>query len=333
MTEAPHRLVRCLIVGEFPAPDLELIRRELPAGRVELVLAGAGEDLSRLGQFQVIWRLFPATIDGEGLDLFPAALHAHPEVQWVHTASAGIDHLAQQFADRSGTILTHSAGVAAIPIAEFVVGCLLQHCKRSKELAQLQLERRFVQLPLREVADLRVVLFGLGEIATEVARRLAAFGCRVDGVRRDPTRPGPPGVSQVFGFPKLAQACRGADALVLAAPLTRVTERAVNAEVLAELSPQSVLVNVARGGLVDEESLLLAVAGGRPAAAYLDAFVQEPLPVNSPLWAAAGIHVSPHLSWSSPHLARRTTQLFIDQLRRWLEQEPLRNLADPQLGY
>ena len=325
--------VRCLVVGQLPTPDLELIRRVVPEDRAELVLGDAGADLVRLGDFDVIWRLFRARFDLGARDQLQEALESHPEVRWVHTASAGIDDLAILFQDRPGTILTHSAGVTAIPIAEFVVGCLLQHCKRFPELWELQRQRQFGRLDLRELADLRVVLFGMGAIAAELARRLSPFGCQIVGVRRDPSRPVPPGVSEVFGPQDLARACQGADAVILVAPLTEETREAVNAEVLAQLEKGSVLVNVARGGLLDGPALLAAVAAGRPAAAYLDAFVEEPLPPDSPLWTAPGIHVSPHISWNSSHLARRTSELFAEQLRRWVEGEPLLNRANPQAGY
>jgi len=325
--------VRCLVVGQLPTPDLELIRRVVPEDRAELVLADAGADLVRLGDFDVIWRLFRARFDLGARDQLQEALESHPEVRWVHTASAGIDDLAILFQDRPGTILTHSAGVTAIPIAEFVVGCLLQHCKRFPELWELQRQRQFGRLDLRELADLRVVLFGMGAIAAELARRLSPFGCQIVGVRRDPSRPVPSGVSEVFGPQDLARACQGADAVILVAPLTEETREAVNAEVLAQLEKGSVLVNVARGGLLDGPALLAAVAAGRPAAAYLDAFVEEPLPPDSPLWTAPGIHVSPHISWNSSHLARRTSELFAEQLRRWVEGESLLNRANPQAGY
>ncbi|HEY6537657.1 MAG TPA: D-2-hydroxyacid dehydrogenase [Candidatus Dormibacteraeota bacterium] len=296
-------------------------------------MAEPGTDLGRVGRVDVIWRLFPGEVDGEVRDLLPTALECHPEVRWVHTASAGIDHLADLFSHRPTTILTHSAGVTSIPIAEFVVGCLLHHCKRAAELEENQRQRRYQALALRELADLQVVLFGLGAIATEVSKRLLPFGCRMTAVRRDPSRPSPKGVSAVYPFSGLIQACRGADALVLVAPLTNETAGAIGKEALAELAPESVLVNVARGGLIDESALLSGLSRGRPRAAYLDAFVDEPLPVNSPLWTALGVHLTPHLSWSSPHLARRTSQLFAEQLRRWVTGEPLLNRADPSAGY
>ncbi|MGC1183858.1 MAG: hypothetical protein WBA31_01740, partial [Candidatus Dormiibacterota bacterium] len=142
------RPLRCLVVGQLPNPDLGLVRSLIPPDRVEFVLAESPADLAGLGQCEVIWRLFPGTVDGVFRDLLPAALDSHPEVRWVHTASAGIDQLAAYFRDRDQITLTHSAGVTAIPIAEFVVTCLLHHCKRFPELAALQSQRQFEQLRL-----------------------------------------------------------------------------------------------------------------------------------------------------------------------------------------
>jgi phosphoglycerate dehydrogenase-like enzyme len=251
----------------------------------------------------------------------------------VHTVSAGIDHLAALFADRPNIILTHSAGVTAIPIAEFVVGCLLQHCKRVAELADLQRERRFVQLTLRELGDMRVVLLGLGAIGSEVARRLAplrlpggwgpAGSLAADSSRCDPSL-------RIPGFGAVLQGRRCPNSGGTPNPRHRAggerrgIGRACRGERAGERGP---------GRLVDEAALLAAVSAGRPVAAYLDAFVEEPLPDGSPLWTAPGVHVSPHLSWSSSHLARRTSDLFAGQLRRWLAGEPLRNRADPGAGY
>ncbi|MGH7697982.1 MAG: D-2-hydroxyacid dehydrogenase [Candidatus Dormibacteria bacterium] len=285
------------------------------------------------GEFQVLWRLFPGRLAGNDPHQFERALDSHPELVWVHTSSAGIDHLAELFQDRPSITLTHSAGVVAQPIAEFALGCLLQHCKRWDQLRRLQAERRFESLALRELADLRVAVFGLGAIGSRLAHLLQAAGTTVVGVRRHPSRPVPPGVSRVYPPQQLANACQGADALVLAAPLTQATRHAVGGAVLAALAEGSVLINVARGALLDEAALAPALASGRPAAAYLDAFEEEPLPTDSALWALAGAYLSPHVSWSSPNFARRTSQFFGEQLQRWLRGESLLNRASPSAGY
>ncbi len=318
------------MVGRVPAPDLRLVRRAVTPRPVALVRALPGEPLPR-GDFDVIWRLFQGR--GAQPDQFLEALREHPEVRWVHTVSAGVDHLADVLAEHPDLILTHSAGAVARPIAEFVVGCLLQHCKRAEALRLQQLERRYHALELRELGDLRVVVMGLGAIGGQLAALLVPFGATVIGVRKHPERPVPVGVSQVFPGSELEDACRGADALVLAAPLTADTRHGVSARELAALAPDSVLINVARGALLDTGALGPALASGRPVSAFLDAFEQEPLPEDSPLWAMPGVHVSPHLSWSGPNYSRRSSELFADQLRRWLDGEELRNRVALSEGY
>ena len=316
------------MVGRSPTPDPGVLAR-LDQG-VELVGPGAGVGE---GSFDCIWRLFGGRPEGSPEDPLEAGLKAHPEVRWVHTVSAGIDHLRPLLEGHPGVTLTTSAGVVAVPIAEFVLACLLHHCKRLAHLDELQRQRRFEAVPLRELGDLRLVLVGLGAIGNEVARRALALGAQVVAVRRRPELGGGHHGLPVVGPEGLTEACRGADALVLAAPLTGSSRGMVGEAELRLMADGSALVNVARGGLVDEPALLRALAGGPLSAAYLDAFEEEPLPDSSPLWTAPGTHLSPHVSWSSPHFAKRSTELFLDQLTRFREGLPLRNVADPAQGY
>ncbi len=320
--------VRCLVVGRSPTPAPEVLAR-LDRG-VELVGPGAGVGG---GRFDCIWRLFGGRLEGGRQDPLAAGLKAHPEVRWVHTVSAGIDHLGPLLERYPRVTLTTSAGVVAVPIAEFVLACLLHHCKRLADLEELQRQHRFEAVPLRELGDLRVVLVGLGAIGNEVARRALALGARVIAVRRRPELGGGPHRLPVVGPEGLTEACRGADALVLAAPLTGSSRGMIGDPELRQMADGSALVNIARGGLVDEPALLRALAGGPLAAAYLDAFDEEPLPESSPLWTAPGAHLSPHVSWSSPHFARRSTELFVDQLNRFRQGLPLLNVADLAQGY
>ncbi len=331
--KAEFRPVRCLIVGRLPEPDLGLVREQVGLDGLELVTAAPGEEALAQGQFDCIWRLFGGRLSGDTADSLKVALSQHPEVRWVHTVSAGVDHLDEIMAPYPDIVLTNSAGVVAIPIAEFVVGCLLQHCKRYPEIWALQQQARWESLHLRELGDLKVVIMGLGAIGQELARRLLAFGCQLTGVRRHPEAGGNGLVSTLFPPDRLVDACQGADALVLAAPLTRETRGLVSAEVLAALKPGACLVNIARGGLVDEAEVMEALRTGPLAAAYLDAFEEEPLPEASPLWSAPGVHVSPHISWSSPNFTRRTSELFAAQLRRFAAGEPLANHVDLAAGY
>ncbi|MHB8394141.1 MAG: D-2-hydroxyacid dehydrogenase [Candidatus Dormibacteria bacterium] len=325
--------VRCMVVGRFPEPDLPLVLERARGGRVELVVVAPGEEETAAGSFDCIWRLFYGHEAAAKEDPLPGVLRAHPEVKWIHTVSAGVDRIGDILAERPEIILTNSVGVTAIPIAEFVVGCLLQHCKRYPEIWAAQQMSRWESLALRELGDLRVVIVGLGAIGQEVALRLAPFGCRVTGIRRHPKGAGLGIVDDVRGPDQLAQACEEADALVLAVPLTTETRGLVGAEVLSRLQPGACVINIARGGLIEETELVKVLASGRLAAAYLDAFEEEPLPPSSPLWSSPGVFLSPHLSWSSPNFTRRTCELFGDQLRRFSTGEPLVNQVDLRAGY
>ncbi len=324
---------RCLVVGRLPEPDLVLAAQMVGRDRVKFIVAGPETNMHRLGRVDVILRLFPGRLGGLPEDPFREALAAHPEVRWVHSVSAGIDDLEPLFDQFDQAVLTHSAGVTAGPISEFVIACLLHHVKAFPELDRLRQQHFFQEVRMRELADLRVAVMGMGRIGQEVTRRLYQFGTRVVAVRRHPQLPSGSGVEEVFGAERLEEAVTGADALLIAAPRTPETRGRVTAGVLAKLAEGSVLINVARGAIVDEPGLLVAMAEGRPAAAYLDAFAQEPLPASSPLWRAPGVYVSPHVSWSSEHFARRTSRFFAEQMVRWLAGEPLLNRVDPALGY
>jgi phosphoglycerate dehydrogenase-like enzyme len=324
--------VRCLIVGRLPEPDLDLVLARAGGGHIDLVAAPLGREAEVPGRFDCIWRLFEGRLAGVRRNPLADALVAHPEVRWVHSVSAGVDSFGDALSGRPDIVLTNSAGVVAIPIAEFVVGCLLHHCKRLAEIWAAQRDSSWKSFQLRELGDLKVVILGFGAIGQQLARRLQPFGCQVTAVRRHP-QTGAAGLALEVSSPdRLAEACLGADALVLAAPLTDETRGVVSREVLSALNQDACLINIARGGLIDEPELLAAVRGGT-LTAYLDAFVEEPLPKSSPLWTTPGIFLSPHISWSSPNFARRTCELFGDQLRRFCEGHELLNRVDLRAGY
>ncbi len=322
----PTRPLRCLVVGDLGADERARVRAALPEDRLALVADGPGERPGPGMQLAVI---------GHGVGEPAArgrALRDHPEVTWVHTSAAGIDRIRLEV-DRPGITVTDGVGISAVPIAEFVVACLLAHAKRLLTFAAQHRDRRWHSPELRELGDLRVVILGLGSIGRAVAARLVPFGAPVAGVRRDPGRGGVPGVARVVGPADLVDICTGADALVLAAPLTAATHGIVGARVFQALAPGSVMVNIARGAIVDEAALLSGLAAGRPAAAYLDALAEEPLPASSPLWSAPGVLVTSHTSWSSPRFAERSADLCAAQVRRRLAGRPLRNVADLGAGY
>lgn len=262
-------------------------------------------------------------------------------LRWVHSAAAGVRGALFPEMLASPVLLTNSAGIHAIPIAETVVGGLLYLLRGLDMAVEQQSEgrwdkSRFVadDSVLRELGDCRVLIVGTGGIGSEVARRVAAFGARCVGIRRTPARGAPAGFERVVGPESLDEELPESDVVVLAAPLTTETSGALNAARIDRLRAGAIVVNVARGALLDEDALAAAVGARRIRGAVLDVFRDEPLAAESPLWQLRSVLVTPHVSPVSPgRFWPRQLELFLDNWRRYVEGAPLRNLVDKRAGY
>lgn len=254
-----------------------------------------------------------------------------PGLRWMHTASAGVDHILFPELRDSDILLTNASGVFDIPIAETVLAYMLAVVKRLPEFLTQQREHRWQKLPLRELRGLTVGIVGLGSIGAEVARLCRAFGMRVLGLRR---RPAPSDVAdEVLPPEHLHDLLSRSDFVVIAAPLTEQTQGLIGRAELAAMKPTAWLINISRGAIVDEEALIEALREGRIGGACLDVFAEEPLPAESPLWEMPNVLITPHNSWSSPHIEEREIELFLENLRRYVAGEPLLNVVDKQAGY
>jgi phosphoglycerate dehydrogenase-like enzyme len=238
-------------------------------------------------------------------------------------------------------LLTNSAGIHGAPIAEFVVAGVL-HFLRGLDVVIAQQRRSewskafFVadDSPLRELAECRVVIVGTGGLGGATARRLSALGATCIGVRRRPELGVPEGFQGVIGTDGLDAELPGADIVVLAAPLTADTSELMTRSRLERLPRGAIVVNVARGALLDEEALADLLEQRRLRGAVLDVFRVEPLPATSRLWQLPNALVVPHVSPVSPRrFWPRQLDLFLDNWRRYVHGEPLRNLVDKQAGY
>jgi phosphoglycerate dehydrogenase-like enzyme len=259
---------------------------------------------------------------------------ACPRLRWVQATSAGIGG----FLDRTGLakspiLFTTAAGVHGVPLAEFTLLGLLYFAKDVPRLAGWQAARHWELHAMRQVAGTRAVLVGLGGIGRQVARLLSAAGVDVTGVGRPGRDYDVPGVSSYLADTELDSALPGADALVLACPLTDRTRHLIGARQLALLPRGSVVVNVSRGQVIDEDALTGALRSGHLGGACLDTFTEEPLPASSPLWGLGNVLVSPHSASTVAAENRLLTDLFTDNLRRWLDGAPLRNTYDRASGY
>lgn len=261
-------------------------------------------------------------------------LQQAPNLHWVQLTSAGVDHMldAGLFAARPDLRVTTASGIHAIPMGEHIIGSILAFSRGLIGAVRAQTERRWDRYAPNEAYGKTLGIVGYGPIARRVAALAHALGMRVQVVRRHPGPPAPP--VERFYFPEdLHVLLAASDYVLLAAPLTPSTQGLIDAAALAHLRPTAVLINVARGGLVDEPALIAALQTGRLGGAALDVFAQEPLPTDSPLWAMPNVLITPHLAGANPQYNARATALFCDNLRRYLAGEPLLNEVDPARGY
>jgi phosphoglycerate dehydrogenase-like enzyme len=256
-------------------------------------------------------------------------------LRWVQGTAAGAgEQLAAAEltpAELERVALTTSAGVHAVPLAEFALFGLLAFAKGLPRLERDKSERRWGHYTVDELRGRTVLVLGLGGIGREVVRLASAFGMRTVGIRR--TAGEVPHLDELHPPARLRELLPDADAVVVTLPITKATLELLDREALALLPPHAVLVNVGRGAVVDEEALADALREGRLRGAALDVFAQEPLPPESPLWELPNVLLAPHTAALSVHENERIVELFCDNLRRYLRGDELRNRVDPEHYY
>ena len=325
------------------AEGAERVRREAPAGW-EVVIVSTRTSSDGDGPPTASDEARVAAADAEayfGFGFTTDLLAAAPALKWVHSAAAGVGNVLKSGIADTDIILTNSAGIHGPPIGEFVVAGIL-HFMRGLDVAIAQQQQGvwnksfFVadDSPMREISDSRVLIVGTGGLGGEAARRLAALGATCVGIRRRPELGAPAGFSRVAGMEALNDELPSADALVLAAPLTAETTELMTRTRLALLPKHAIIVNVARGAMIDEEALVDLLEAGRLRGAVLDVFRQEPLATTSRLWQLRSALVVPHVSPVSPgRFWPRQLDLFLDNWRRYAAGEPMRNVVDKRAGY
>jgi phosphoglycerate dehydrogenase-like enzyme len=264
---------------------------------------------------------------------FGAALESAANLKWVHFVSTGVDqHPFMPTLLERGVKLTTSAGTNGEPVGQTALCGLMMLARGFPKWIDAQRRRSWE--PMRGNAvprDLRgqtVLIVGLGTIGATVARFCQAIGMQVIGVRRSPRRADDPvdEMHQLMALPDLLPRC---DWVVLACPLTDETRHLLNAGTLALLPKGANVVNVARGGCVDEPALIAALKSGHLGGAYLDVFAQEPLPADSPLWDIPNVIVSPHNASAASGNERRAAEVFFGNLGKWARGEALVNEHRP----
>ncbi|WP_268219955.1 D-2-hydroxyacid dehydrogenase [Streptomyces sp. EMB24] len=249
-----------------------------------------------------------------------------PRPRWVHTASAGVDHLLCPELAASDTVVTNARGVFDGPIAEYVAGLVLAFAKDLPRTLRLQRERTWLHRETRRVAGTRACVVGSGPIGRAVAGTLEALGVRTALVGRA-AREG------VHGPEDLDRLLARADWVVAAAPLTEETRGMFDARRFGLMQPSAHFVNVGRGELVVEDALMRAVRDRWIAGAALDVFAAEPLADGSPLWELEGVVVSPHMSGDTVGWRDELAAQFVELYELWEAGRPLGNVVDKRRGY
>jgi phosphoglycerate dehydrogenase-like enzyme len=269
------------------------------------------------------------------LELAPT-LASRPRLRWIQATSAGVGQLARRVGLTSSDVaITTASGVHARPLAEFALLAMLMVGKDVLRLGREQREHRWERFAGEEVAGKTVCVVGLGKIGREVARLARALDARTIGTVRElgDRRPEDLDVERVVTTEELDELLPETDVLVLAVPHTPLTHRLIDARRLALLEPGALVVNVARGDIVDEAALIDSLRSGHVRAAVLDVFEREPLPADSPLWDLPNVFVSPHSASTVAAENGRIVDLFRENIRRYLDGRPLVNLLDKELLY
>ncbi len=314
-------LVSSVAHGRFAAglarPDLDWLVMAPDGGLVDST--GAPVDRER-AEPEVAWATSDLFRTGAPLRPFLGLARRAPSLRWFQSPAAGYDDpVFREMATRGVTIT--NAHVNGVPIAEFVLRSVLDEFQDAATWRSQAARRVWEIHDWREVAGTTWLVIGLGGIGSEVAVRARALGAAVVGCRRHPD--GTEQVDRMVTPDALVDVVGEADVVVLAAPAGPSTDRLVDDRLVARFRPGSILVNVARGSLIDEAALLSGLDGGHPAVAVLDVFATEPLADDHPFWTHPQVRVTPHNAAGGTGRHLRQAALFADNLDRYLTGDPL----------
>lgn len=257
-----------------------------------------------------------------------------PKLRWVQATSAGIgEYVRRTGLDNSGIAFTTASGVHARPLAEFTMLGLLYFFRDVQYLNAMKQAHHWERYTTPGLEGARVLLIGLGSLGREVARDCARFGVEVWGARRQIGGELPEGVSRLVDQRQLLDVLPEVDALILACPLTEETKLLIDRPQLEALKPGAVIVNISRGGVINEPAMVEGLTSGRIKGAALDVFAEEPLPKESPMWDLPNVLISPHSASTVAAENSRIVDIFLDNLGRFSRGEPLRNQYDKTRGY
>jgi D-2-hydroxyacid dehydrogenase (NADP+) len=315
--------LRILVNAKVDRKHLDKIQAGFP--KVEVLQTADSQEALALVQEAEVLLTWWSNFDEKFLE--------SPSLRWVHALSAGVDGFLLSPIVEGKIILSNSSGIHGIPISEHVFAMMLSFSRGLHRFGKYQAQNLWRRdLHLTELRGKTLGIVGLGQIGQEIARLGNAFGMRVLAVKRNPGQP-LEGVNRVVSMEGLEMVLKESDYLVLTVPLTPETKGFIGARQLELMKPSAILINVARGEVVDQDDLIAALQQGVIAGAGLDVFETEPLDSESPLWQLENCIITPHCAALSPQYMTRATDLFCRNLDAYLRGEPLPTQVDPKRGY
>jgi phosphoglycerate dehydrogenase-like enzyme len=269
-------------------------------------------------------------------DLFLAAR----KLNWIQAWGAGVERFLLPEVVKSRVVVTNAGGVHPTPISEHVVGLMLCLCRKLHLFIRNQVERKWETYEswasteqVVELSGKTVGIVGLGRIGTGIAQKAKCLGMRVIATKRDPSNPASTSVDRLVHPADLNQLLAESDFVVLSLPLTKETEGMIGEPQLKSMKPTGYLINVSRGRIVQEDRLVGALKQGWISSAALDTFENEPLLESSELWGFRNVIITPHIAGLTPYYLERLTNIFCENLNRFIRKQPLISVVDKTLGY
>lgn len=251
-------------------------------------------------------------------------------IKWIHSFSAGVDYIVPLLKDKN-ILLTNSSGVHPIPIAEHVFAMILSFERGLYHALRFQLEKKWERPDVTELNGKTIGIVGLGRIGSEIARLSKAFGCKVIAVKRGMTKERY--VDILYTTKNLNSLLVQSDYVVICLPLTEETRHLIGAREFSKMKKGAVIINIGRGAVINEKNLVDALIKKRIAGAGLDVFDEEPLPKESKLWDMENVIITSHYSGHTPFYMKRAEEIFIENLKAYMNGKKMPNLVDIKSGY
>ncbi len=318
------KLTKLVLAFELDQPFVDRIRTTYPDLEVVVCTDRAKlPEILRGAQALIGW--------GLNADL----LRQLPELRWIYFSGAGVDGMLFPELVESDVILTNNSGVHAPHMAEYLLGMMLAFARGLPELMRAQTRHEWRGrdgLTVYELGRQTLGVVGLGDIGQALAWRASALGMRVVGSRRHVGDP-PRGVDRLYPPEGLHELLAESDHVAITLPLTSETQGLIGAAEFAVMKPTAFIYNIGRGPIINTEALLEALRGGQIAGAGLDVTDPEPLPADSPLWDMENVVITAHTSGRGPFYWERGIELLIENIGRYMRDEPMLNVVDKRAGY